>query len=79
MIIDGYGDRKRIDAMNDTWGHLAPVPGKQYSGYILFYYGAYGDTTVINDDFPDLPSSPWYYDDMYDYVNSFTSINMNGL
>lgn len=58
----------RHTVIRATFGHLAPKPEHTYEGYILFTLGAYGDITVIRDDFGDLPSSPWYFDDLNDFV-----------
>ena len=59
-------NRARVEAQ--TWGHLAPVAGRLYPGTILFAESEYGDVVVIRADFTDLPDSPWFYDDMYDFI-----------
>jgi hypothetical protein len=48
----------REAVLRDTWGHLAPEPGRKYAGTILFTHSEYGDITVIRTDFPGLPDSP---------------------
>jgi len=54
--------------LKDTWGHLAPVHGKSYRGYIVFTKTAYGDLEIVDADFTDLPDSPWLFDAMNDFV-----------
>lgn len=59
--------------MRDTWGHLAPKSQTTYTGYVLFTLGCYGDIVVINYEFNDdhhneLPGSPWFADDLMDFV-----------
>jgi hypothetical protein len=54
--------------LKDTWGHLAPVRGKSYRGYIVFTKTAYGDLSIVDSDFNNLPDSPWLFDAMNDFV-----------
>jgi len=54
---------------NQTFGHLAPEHRKVYDGFIVFTYGEYGDIVVIKSDFKGLPDSPWFFDNMLDFVN----------
>lgn len=58
--------RARVQA--DMWGHLAPKPRTAYRGTILFTHSEYGDMTLIRTDFGELPSSPWFYEDMTDFM-----------
>lgn len=51
-----------------TWGHLAPAKNRTYRGYIVFSISAYGDMTMIDAEFKNLPDSPWIYDAMYEFV-----------
>lgn len=46
--------------MHQTWGHLAPEPGRKYRGDVLFAHGEYGDLVVLRDNFDNLPGSPWF-------------------
>ena len=69
-IVDAYGERKRNEVMNDTWGHLAPVKDQVYGGYILYTVGAYGDITCIQTHFRDLPDSPWFYKDLHSFMGT---------
>jgi len=56
--------------MSMTWGHLHPEYRKVYKGYILFTHGAYGDITPIKCEFKDLPDSPWFFQEMEDFLYS---------
>ena len=67
-IEDVYGERKKEEVMNDTWGHLKPSEGSTYGGYILYTIGCYGDITCIQNHFRDLPDSPWFYDDLHNLI-----------
>lgn len=62
-LYDGYGERKRQDVLFDTWGHLAPEPGRKYEGWILATYTAFGDVVIIDWNFDDLLGSPWQAED----------------
>lgn len=66
--------RERL--LEATWGHLAPVKNRRYSGRIVFVTGIYGDeennpTTLYcklsNKTLGDLPDSPWFYDFLQDW------------
>lgn len=61
-------NKARVEAQ--TWGHLAPAAGRLYPGTILFAESEYGDVVTLRVDFKDLPDSPWFYDDMYDFILS---------
>ena len=52
----------------DTWGHMAPKKGHEYTGKIVFTHGEYGDITVIRTEFLSLGSSPWFYEDLHNFV-----------
>jgi hypothetical protein len=69
-FYDIYGERKAMEVRDDTWGHLAPVPRRKYNGTILLATSTYAgeNTCIINTDFPDLPSSPWFYAALCDYL-----------
>ena len=54
--------------MRGTWGHLAPEHRKVYHGEILFAFGEYGDIIPIRCNFEGLPDSPWFYDQMTDFI-----------
>jgi hypothetical protein len=70
-LIDHLAASKTARVMQETWGHLAPVPRLAYQGTILFAHGAYGDLVIIRADFPDLPDSPWFFDDLNQFVDSW--------
>jgi hypothetical protein len=67
-LVDVMGLGRKEAVMNDTWGHLTPKPRQKYTGHILFTTGCYGDVVIIQDNFKNLPSSPWYYDHVTDFV-----------
>lgn len=57
----------KAEVMAATWGHLAPKP-KKYEGTILFAHGEYGDLVPLRAAFHGLPDSPWFFDDMTDWI-----------
>jgi hypothetical protein len=56
--------RYKAEVMANTWGHLYPEPRKKYPGYVIFAHGAFGDMVVIQNEFDDLPDSPWFFEDL---------------
>lgn len=48
---------KKAAVMQDTWGHLYPVPGRKYPGHVLIAVGDF-TSTAISSDFPQLEYSP---------------------
>lgn len=54
--------------LSSTWGHLHPEPRRKYRGYLVFACGAYRDVVILYADFQDLPDSPWFYEDMQQFV-----------
>lgn len=52
----------------ETFGHLAPEANREYHGYTVFTWGEYGQYTIIKSHFADLPDSPWFYQDLMDFV-----------
>lgn len=79
-----------IDAHNrdivesQTWGHLAPEPGKVYQGTIVFACAAYaGDIAYLSIDFKlkdgtPLLDNPWSFEDLTDYVCEWVCDCANG-
>lgn len=68
-IVNAYGDRRRQEVMEDTWGHLAPNPRRTYTGTITFAHACFGAGMVVIDyDFGDLPGSPWLMEDILDFA-----------
>ena len=67
-IIDAYAERKKQEVMQDTWGHLAPEPGRSYKGRMLYAHGAYGDMVLLDAEFEDLNDSPWLWKAMQDFI-----------
>jgi hypothetical protein len=66
----------RAQVQVETFGHLAPVARKIYSGYMVFAFSDYGDITPLKAEFEDLPDSPWFFEDMMDYISG---LDKNGL
>lgn len=66
-LIDAYGARREAEVMQETWGHMAPNPNREYTGSVLFTHGAYGDLTAISVDFDGLDDSPWFYEHLHDW------------
>lgn len=61
--------RARVAA--DTWGHLAPQPRRAYHGTMVLAASEYGgDRIIIRTDFADLPDSPWFFDDLHEWLFS---------
>jgi len=54
--------------MNDTFGHLAPEERRKYHGTIVAALGCFGYTACIECKFPGLPSSPWFYSDLQEFL-----------
>ena len=54
--------------MQHTWGHLAPERAKTYPGKMTFALGEYGDYVPIHADFEGLGDSPWFFQDMMDFI-----------
>ncbi len=61
--------------MAETWGHLAPRRNKRYNGRIVFAVGCFGsdplNPTALECEFKDLDSSPWFYDSLMEFMQSF--------
>lgn len=60
-----------------TWGHLAPIQGVKYAGFITFSVAHNDEVNAIDYEFfgPDgeeLNGGPWLYDDIYDFLGDFT-------
>jgi hypothetical protein len=54
----------------NTWGHLAPKKNTNYKGAIWFATSSFGDgVTLINFEFKNLDSSPWFYDAIIEHIN----------
>ncbi len=63
----------RARVIESTWGHLAPLKNKTYSGHMVFALGCFGsdalNPTVLECEI-GLDSSPWFYDAMIDFLSS---------
>jgi hypothetical protein len=60
--------RYRAQVVANTFGHLAPQPGKSYPGSIVFAQSEFGQLVPIRTDFEDLPDSPWFHNHLTDFV-----------
>lgn len=64
--------KQKEEAMQATWGHLAPRKNKKYQGQIVFAVGCFGDDennpTPIFCEFEDLESSPWFFESLQDFL-----------
>lgn len=69
-IFDVFSDRKRTEVIEETWGHMRGQKGNVYTGYFLFAVSAFsGDGDVVIDfEFEDLDSSPWFYEQINSFV-----------
>lgn len=54
--------------MENTWGHLAPERNIAYPGFMIFTLGAWGDYLPIQAEFKGLSDSPWFFDDMLEFI-----------
>lgn len=70
-VHDVFGDRKKTDVIEGTWGHLKPEEGKVYEIELVYCYGEWGDYTAIR--LTGIESSPWFYDAMYAYIDNVTN------
>lgn len=68
-LVNAYGARWEADVMQDTWGHLAPEPGRVYAGTFVVAHGCYDDLAVISAEFADLPDSPWFHEHLHDWIS----------
>lgn len=78
--MSGFADAfAPIQAINEeivkvqTWGYLAPEPGRKYYGWIIVAMGVYGESIILNDNFPKLSNSPWQYNDLHEFSFDATS------
>lgn len=53
----------------ETWGHLFPENG-YYEGTIRIAVGIYGDCIIL-DEAIDIEGSPWWKQEIMDFVHSF--------
>lgn len=58
--------------MQDTWGHLAPIKNKTYSGHFTYASSCFGanNPIMLSFEFKDLDSSPWLYNALQDLLYS---------
>jgi hypothetical protein len=58
--------RNRV--MHNAFGHLAPKLGRPYKGWMTFCITCFGDIVVIDFEFKNLSSSPWFHQNAHDFV-----------
>lgn len=54
--------------LSNTWGHLYPKDNKEHDGYILYTHTAYGDIECIDCHFKGIEDSPWFFQDMNNFI-----------
>ena len=67
-FFDVCAARKRVEVLEETWGHLAPECGRAYSGFVVYALTAWSDLVLIEAEFTGLDSSPWFFDDLNQFV-----------
>ena len=70
-FVDGFGQRKKHEAMKDTWEHMYPEPSSKWYGEIIIAIGEYGNQIIIKSDFPALGSSPQRYEIEHSIFNRY--------
>jgi hypothetical protein len=70
VVLSGLGPEKKskLKVQADTWGHLKPKKGKSYSGWVLFGCSTYGDVTCLDFELSGLSSSPWFFEDLQEFM-----------
>lgn len=70
MMIDAMAGSKTIQVFNETWGHLRPEKSTDHPGTMVIALSSYNDqgVVVVEEKFPTLANSPWFYEAMNDYV-----------
>lgn len=58
----------RSRVIHATFGHLAPEENRVYSGSIIFAESAFGDTAVLSYKFDGLLDSPWFAQNLFDFI-----------
>lgn len=58
----------RAIVMANTWGHLAPEPNRKHEITIVFCHGEYRDVTPIKVESLTVCDSPWFFEDMNDFI-----------
>lgn len=65
-VVDAYQGRKKIEAMQGTWGHLFPE-GQSYKGIVRIAFSEYGGQVIIQDERP-FEDSPWWMEALTDWL-----------
>jgi len=75
VIANHLGNRQAQEVREETWGHLRPKLNHKYYGYVVFAYSAWGELVLIDAEFTGLDSSPWLYDDLIEFVDSYEDLS----
>lgn len=67
-IFSLHDSKYRNHILADTWGHLDAEIDRVYTGWIVYTHGCYGDLTIINWEFEDLPDNPWIYEEIQAFI-----------
>jgi hypothetical protein len=65
-VVDAFGVRKKVEAMQGTWGHLFP-DGTSYKGLVRVAFGAYGNQVILSDERP-FEDSPWWMNALTEWL-----------
>jgi hypothetical protein len=65
-----YADQKEV-VINQTFGHLASVPGRVYFLTAWWASSEGGVTTLIKTDLGDLLESPWLFMDLMKFIGDY--------
>ena len=77
QIYQEINDRNTDIVLSQTWGHLYPKDQQPHDGFIVFAHSAYGDISSIDSDFKDIDDSPWFFQDMMNYIGKCNTIAGN--
>lgn len=69
-IADSIDVINRARAVADAFGHLAPEPGRVYTGTMILAEGWYSSDGLVpvRVEFDGLPASPWLYNDLGEWL-----------
>ena len=74
--------RYHAQILKETWGHLAAVKNRKYTGHITWALGCYGDEnlnpTILEAELKGsdgklLDGGPWLFDAMIDFLHSHST------
>lgn len=67
-----------VEVTHETWGHLAPENYKRYHGQMTVAKTIFGQTVVIDEQFPELLNSPWQYDALHELAYQYLKDEPDG-